>query len=132
MTLKKCFFLLFVSSSLFSVQLSGQPYRNKHISAEEEKQLEKHHDSLSRYAYDIINAQEPSQRFRADSFFIRMLVRSLKLPNSFYFPFDSLQTISKLYAPDSSFRIFTWQIKKDVYEFWQRGAIQMRTPDGSL
>ena len=87
---------------------------------------------MSRYAYDIINAQEPSQRFRADSFFIRMLVRSLKLPNSFYFPFDSLQTISKLYAPDSSFRIFTWQIKKDAYVFFQRGAIQMRTDDGSL
>ena len=61
-----------------------------------------------------------------------MLVRSLKIPNSFYFPFDSLQTISKLYAPDSSFRIFTWQIKKDVYVFIQRGAIQMRTADGSL
>jgi hypothetical protein len=56
----------------------------------------------------------------------------LKMPNSFYFPFDSLQTISKLYAPDSSFRIFTWQIKKDVYVFMQRGAIQMRTEDGSL
>ncbi len=132
MTLKKCLFLLFVSSSLFSVQLSGQSYPGKHISTEEEKQLEKHQDSLSRYAYDIINAQEPSQRFRADSFFIRMLVRTLKLPNSFYFPFDSLQTISKLYAPDSSFRIFTWQIKKDAYVFFQRGAIQMRTDDGSL
>ncbi len=132
MTLKKCFFLLFVTLSLFSVNLSGQSYQGKHISAEEEKQLQKHQDSLSRYAYEIINAQEPSQRFRADSFFIRMLVRSLKLPNSFYFPFDSLQTISKLYAPDSSFRIFTWQIKKDAYVFFQRGAIQMRTDDGSL
>ena len=79
------------------------------------------------FAFDIVNAPEAGQRFRADSFFIRMLVRSLKIPNSFYFPFDSLQTISKLYAPDSSFRIFTWQVKKDVYVFMQRGAIQMRT-----
>ncbi len=99
---------------------------------QESKQLEKQQDSLKIYAYDIVNAEEPSQRFRADSFFIRMLVRSLKFPNSFYFPFDSLQTISKLYAPDSSFRIFTWQIKKDAYVFLQRGAIQMRTADGSL
>ncbi len=83
-------------------------------------------------AYEIVNAPEANQRFRADSFFIRMLVRSLKIPNSFYFPFDSLQTISKLYAPDSSFRIFTWQIKKDEYVYFQRGAIQMRTEDGSL
>jgi hypothetical protein len=132
MTLKKCFFPFLVSASLVSMEVSGQGVSGKHISASEGKLLEKQQDSLSRYAYEIINAQEPNQRFRADSFFIRMLVRSLKLPNSFYFPFDSLQTISKLYAPDSSFRIFTWQIKKDAYVFFQRGAIQMRTDDGSL
>ena len=94
--------------------------------------MEKQQDSLMRFAFDIVNAPEANQRFRADSTFIRMLVRSLKIPNSFYFPFDSLQTISKLYSPDSSFRIFTWQVKKDVYVFFQRGAIQMRTADGSL
>src|SRR5664279_2243082 len=132
MTLKKYCFLSILSVSLISVDVSGQTVVSNHISSTEQKQLEKQQDSLSRYAYEIINAEEPNQRFRADSFFIRMLVRSLKLPNSFYFPFDSLQTISKLYAPDSSFRIFTWQIKKDVYVFIQRGAIQMRTTDGSL
>jgi len=132
MALKKHFCLFILSASLVSMVASGQSFSNKHISAIEQKQLEKQQDSLSRYAYEIINAQEPNQRFRADSFFIRMLVRSLKLTNSFYFPFDSLQTISKLYAPDSSFRIFTWQIKKDAYVFFQRGAIQMRTDDGSL
>jgi hypothetical protein len=132
MTLKNYFFLVLLPAILVSTDVSGQPVSGKYLSSSEEKQLEKQQDSLSHFAYDIINAQEPGQRFRADSFFIRMLVRSLKLPNSFYFPFDSLQTISKLYAPDSSFRIFTWQIKKDAYVFFQRGAIQMRTDDGSL
>jgi hypothetical protein len=132
MALRKFSILFFLSISLYAIEVSGQPAPGKHISAAEEVELERHQDSLTRFAYDIINAQEPNQRFRADSFFIRMLVRSLKLPNSFYFPFDSLQTISKLYAPDSSFRIFTWQIKKDAYVFFQRGAIQMRTTDGSL
>ena len=51
-------------------------------------------DSLKRFADAIVQAREPEQRFRADSFFVRMLVRTLKLNNSFYFPFDSLQTIS--------------------------------------
>ncbi|MDP4251757.1 MAG: hypothetical protein Q8918_16780 [Bacteroidota bacterium] len=91
-----------------------------------------HQDSLMRYADEIVNAREPNQRFRADSFFIRLLVRTLKRPNSFYYPFDSLQSISKLYAPDSSFRIFTWQVKKDEYIYIQRGAIQKLTSDGSL
>jgi hypothetical protein len=132
MTLKKLAFLLFAGTCLIAKNSLGQKSSGVHYSAKEYAQLEKQQDSLMHFAYDIVNAPEAGQRFRADSFFIRMLVRSLKIPNSFYFPFDSLQTISKLYAPDSSFRIFTWQVKKDVYVFMQRGAIQMRTADGSL
>jgi len=132
MTLKKGLFLSLVSACLFSLAGHGQKPAGTHYSAMEFAHLEKQQDSLKKYAFDIVNAPEAGQRFRADSFFVKMLVRSLKIHNSFYFPFDSLQTISKLYAPDSSFRIFTWQIKKDVYVFLQRGAIQMRTADGSL
>jgi hypothetical protein len=46
--------------------------------------------------------------------------------------FDSLRTISHLYAPDSSFRIFTWQLKRDEYVYLQKGAIQINTPGGEL
>src|ERR1700682_745098 len=116
MILKKYFFL-FALTCLVSFESSGQTASGKHITAKELLQFEKQQDSLKSFANDIVNAEEPGQRFRADSIFIRMLVRSLRIPNSFYFPFDSLQTISKLYAPDSGFRIFTWQIKKDVYVF---------------
>lgn len=104
----------------------------QHLSAREQVALDHQQDSLSRFAFEIVNAPEADQRFRSDSFFIRMLVRALKVPNSFYYPFDSLQTISKLYAPDSSFRIFTWQVKRDEFIYIQRGAIQKRTEDGSL
>ncbi|HYC29769.1 MAG TPA: hypothetical protein VEB42_13145, partial [Chitinophagaceae bacterium] len=47
-------------------------------------------------------------------------------------PFDSVQGIGKVYAPDSTFRIFTWQLSFDDYYCRQRGAIQYRTADGSL
>ena len=89
-------------------------------------------DSLKKYSFDIVNAANAESRFRADSQFIRSLVRTLKLPYSFAYPFDSLQTISRLYAPDSSFCIFTWQFKKDDMMYLQEGAIQMNEPDGSL
>jgi hypothetical protein len=89
-------------------------------------------DSIKTYAFDIVNAESASARFRADSQFIRSLVRTLKLSYSFYYPFDSLQTISRLYAPDSSFRILTWQFKKDDFLYLQEGAIQINQPDGSL
>ena len=92
----------------------------------------KHEDSLKRYADRMINGITDIERFHANDSFTRGLVRVLQMKNSFYYPFDSLQTISKLYAPDSSFRIFTWQLMKDDYMYLQKGAIQMRTEDGSL
>jgi hypothetical protein len=43
-----------------------------------------------------------------------------------------VQGISKLYAPDSSFRIFSWSISYDDFYSRQRAAIQFKTSDGSL
>jgi len=100
-------------------------------SASEKSELAKKEDSLKKFAKQIVFGGDPAVTLRADSNFVRILVRALKTKNSFFYPFDSV-AISKLYAPDSSFRIFTWQWKKDEYVYLQRGAIQMRTPDGSL
>lgn len=96
------------------------------------KALRRSEDSMKTYAHKMISERMALQRFLADSMFIRMLVRALKTPNSFYYPFDSLETVSRLYAPDSSFRIFSWQFTRDENYFRQRGAIQVRTNDGSL
>jgi len=104
----------------------------KSLTSAQEADFRKHEDSLKGFAYDIVNADDPAKRFLADSQFIRSLVRTLKMPYSFYYPFDSLMTISHLYAPDSTFRIFTWQYQKDDYLYLQEGAIQVNQPDGSL
>ena len=89
-------------------------------------------DSLKYYGNQIVNGEFPEQRFRADSQFTRILVRALQHQHSFHYPFDSLTTISRLYSPDSSFRIFTWQVSKDENTHRRHGAIQMNTKDGSL
>lgn len=94
--------------------------------------LKEKEDSLKYFANQIVNGREATDRFHADSQFTRMLVRALKTQQSFYFPFDSLETISRLYAPDTSFRIFTWQVVRDENTYRRHGAIQMRTEDGSL
>jgi len=94
--------------------------------------LSKLEEIIKPYSKDMIMADEAVDRYRADSFFTRGLVTALRTPNSFYYPFDSLQTVSRLYAPDSAFRIFTWQLMKDFSSYRQKGAIQMRTADGSL
>jgi len=106
--------------------------QNKHLPSADRKLLLKKEDSLKVFADSMINAEIDGKRFRSDSFFTKIFVRALKIPHSFYYPFDSLETVSIQYPEDSSFRIFTWQLKKDEYFYLQKGAIQMNTPDGSL
>jgi hypothetical protein len=95
-------------------------------------QLKMKEDTLSDLSLKIVGAIEPSIRFRSDSHFTRILVRALKTPYSFYYPFDSLASISRLTSPDSTFRIFTWQVSLDQDVHRRHGAIQMNTSDGSL
>jgi hypothetical protein len=122
----KTIIFLFISV-LFLSQISAQS-----LSASDTKQLVKKEDTLRFFADSMINAESPASRFRADSNFVRTLVRALKIKNSFDYPFESLKTVSRLYSPDSVFRIFTWQMKKDEYVLLQKGAIQTKTRDGSL
>jgi hypothetical protein len=114
------------------IGIGGESFAQQPLTYSRKREFRNREDSLKVFANDIVNGESASSRFRSDSQFIRSLVRALKLPNSFYYPFDSLETISRLYSPDSAFRIFTWQYKKDDFLFLQEGAIQMRTPDGSL
>ena len=102
------------------------------ISKADTKLLQQKEDSLRVYAVKIIQGINASNRLDADSMFTRMLVRALKTKNSFHYLFESLQTISIQNAPDSSFRIFTWQLVINENVIRQHGAIQMNTPDGSL
>ncbi len=96
------------------------------------KVLKQKEDSLRILSFKIIQGINAENRFTADSNFTRTLVRALKIPHSFHFPFDSLQTVSVLYSPDSVFRIFTWQLVINENIIRQHGAIQMKTYDGSL
>lgn len=87
---------------------------------------------LKNDADSMVYADDWFTRFRADSSFIKNFVQALKQPYSFWYNFDSVKAISKLYAPDSSFKIFTWEVMKDFTYYRQRGAIQLPTDDGSL
>ena len=129
-TKRNSFLFLLVLLSLLGAGLESSAQQP--LTYARKKEFRKREDSLKVFADSIVNGGDPSLRFRSDSQFVRTLVRTLKQPYSFYYPFDSLQTISHLYAPDTTFRIFTWQYKKDDFLYLQEGAIQMRTPDGSL
>ena len=123
-------FLFFIA--FFSVSITA--YSQQKISTTDLKILQKKEDSLKVFAKAFLTEAETADRMRQDSLFIKTLIRSLQVKNSFEFPFDSVKGVSHLYAPDSTFRIFTWQLSFDNDYAYnrQRGAIQMRTNDGSL
>jgi hypothetical protein len=127
---KKNFLLTSIATLLllaFSMEAAAQK-----ITPSDLKKLRAKQDTLSEYSQYLNTDSLPEDRMISDSIFTKTLVRALQVKNSFYFPFDSVLGISKLYSPDTSFRIFTWNISFDDYYHRQRGAIQMRTADGSL
>jgi len=108
------------------------PAISQKISQADLKKLRAKEDTLKEYAMYLNTDSLTEDRMVSDSIFTKTLVRALQIRNSIYYPFDSVLGISKLYAPDTSFRIFSWSISYDDYYHRQRGAIQFKTADGSL
>lgn len=115
-----------------SLLLIGYGIFAQKVSPADLKKLRAKEDTLQEYAMYLNTDSLTEDRMISDSIFTKTLVRALQIKNSFYYPFDSVRGVSKLYAPDSSFRIFSWSISYDDYYSRQRGAIQMKTADGSL
>jgi hypothetical protein len=88
-------------------------------------------DSLKKLALHIIEPLEDSARLENNRLFYRELVRVLEKDDSFHHPFDSLQTVSMLTAPDSSFRIITWYVPLYGQRFEYFGIIQPYVSDRS-
>lgn len=129
---KNLLFLLLPAIMLVTV--SGTAKAQK-IAAADLKKLRQKEDSLKEFSQFLNTDETTEDRMYSDSVFTKTLIRALLVKNSFYYPFDSVAGVSKLYAPDTSFRIFTWSVTYGpdypVYA-QQRGAIQLRTADGSL
>lgn len=119
-------------ASLLIVLLATSTISAQQISTADKLFLLKKEDSLKIVGLKIVQGRNASDRFFADSAFTRIFVRALRTKNSFNHPFDSIINISKLYAPDSSFKIFTWQLMINENTIRQHGAIQMKTADGTF
>lgn len=89
-------------------------------------------DTLGVLAYAVVNDSIEKERFAACKVLITSLVKALKTENSFHYPFDRLKSISILAPPDSSFRIFTWQLYVNDSTYRYYGAIQMNEPQLKL
>lgn len=90
------------------------------------RQLLVYEDSLISLGDSLVRGSSYEVREAACVAFIPMLVRALRTPDAFDFPFDRVQTLSVVRAPDQSFRLFTFQMMLWDYTYRYFGAIQYR------
>lgn len=94
--------LLFFSIFLFIVAHK--------TSAQQFKSVE---DSLTVLQNKLYAAKTDNERNELNTNFKSVFERVLKQPESFNFPFDSLKEIGRIYSPDKTFRIITWDVPHD-------------------
>lgn len=108
---------------LFTISFQLLPAQNK---------VDNNGVELQKMASLIQENNTENGRYEADSIFTRKLVQTLKTPYSFNFHFDSLISIRHITAPDSSFKLYSWQLDLGEGLYKQRAALQINTADGNL
>jgi len=107
---------LLVHTKSFSQNIAPQDMEKFHIME----------DSMLVTSDSMFDAFIPDTHTFYSERFAKQLVRTLKIPNSYYYPFDKLkEKINLIYADDNNFRIFNWEIltSKEAKRYY--GAIQL-------
>lgn len=98
------------------------------LSGNDLKTIQNIEDTISILARGVMNAEIQDERLYACHQMIPALVRALKVNHSFRYAFPRLENVAITYPPDSSFRIFSWQLKVNDGEFKYYGALQWNQP----
>ncbi len=117
-----CFFALCITT-LFGQSLIAQEDNFSFPKAEEE---------LAILANKVVNDSLLEDRLTAYEQFEKSLLATLEQPASFDYPFEAVQSVSIQQAPDSTFRIFTWQLFVDNDTYKYGGLIQKNDEEGTL
>ena len=109
--------VLFITGLLF---FSGA------VEAQSTAEIKAVEDSLLVTADSMYNAFIPDERPGYTQQFVKQLIRALKYPGSYDYPFERLATkINIIYPDDKKFRIFNWSISPNDVTLRYYGAIQM-------
>jgi hypothetical protein len=83
-------------------------------------------DSLLVTADSMYNAFIPDARIGYSERLVRQLVRTLRIPNSYLYRFDTLgKLLNIIYSDDNAFRIFNWGVEPNNISKRYYGAIQL-------
>jgi len=102
------------------------------LNASDQQQMKIYEDSLIVDGFLVVNDSLPERRFLATKKLILHLKSALKHDHSFDYHFDRLKSVSIQYPPDSSFRIFTWQLMVSPSDYRYFGVIQINQPTVKL
>lgn len=119
-----CLLFLAFSASAFSQAGSLSPANQDSMQLAEK--------DLLALSYVMHTDSSAERRFIACKKLIRGLVEALNRPNSFRYTFPELEGVSIQYAPDSTFRIFTWELHVNRDEYRHYGALQRNTSSLAL
>jgi hypothetical protein len=72
----------------------------------------------------MILSTDENQRLNSGYHFIKHMNYALRVKDSYYFAFDSLKSVSVIYAPDNHFRIITWNLVLNEGRFHYYGVLQ--------
>jgi len=116
--------LVFAFSLIFSYRSQAQ----EQIAPSDLKELTALENDLVLATDSMYYAPIPDTRSDYCAQFVKLLVRTLKIPNSYYYPFTKLGEKINIIAPDDkSFRVFNWNIAPTELTRRYFGAIQMPT-----
>lgn len=125
--MKKLLLLLFISSMLPMLASAQHSDDSGNI-----HKLVSYQDSLNALGKKVVNDDTEMERQNANTEFIRMLVKALKVPHSFNFAFDSVKSVKILNSPDNRFRLITWCLQYDDGSYRYFGTVQMNTGEKLL
>jgi hypothetical protein len=80
---------------------------------------------LQGLSFELINSNDERTRVSSAYHFVKTFVKTLRIKDSYKYPFDSLKSISIIKAPDNTFRIFTWHLRLDNGLYRCYGVIQL-------
>lgn len=124
------FLCLWITWSQAAAQSKSKPAGM--LSPEAQEKIRLGEDTLAVLAYAVVNDSIEQERFAACRALITCLVRTLKVDNSFKYKFERLRSLSILAPPDSSFRVFTWQLFVNDSTYRYYGAIQLNRKELQL
>lgn len=111
---------------LLALANGNKIYAQGQITPENLDKLHIMEDSMMVTVDSMYTAYIPDTHVYYSENFARQLVRALKIPNSFYFPFDKLKDkINIIYPEGNEFRVFNWNIAPTPVTRRYYGAVQL-------